>query len=146
MVLAARTFLAELDPGRFTVRAPGQFQARLDAATEALRDRFPKGARNWGAARKAVNLFLRDVLYNTYLAKAYRMARVRPWLEVPLDSYVARGLAADPSGKDLPKWPGVKHLRPAESLLYQKVAASIARRLSIARVDLDLWYWRGDGS
>lgn len=144
VVRAARAFLVQLDPTWFVVPERRQFEVRLNAKTDGLRNRLPKGARNWGAARKALNLFLRGVLYHTYLAKAYGMARVRQWLEVPLDSYLAKGLADDESGVELPRWPGIKHLQPAQSALYQRAAASIARRRGVARIDLDLWYWRGD--
>lgn len=142
----ARAYLTRLDPARFVVSEERQFKARLNGHTRALRRTLPKEARRWGAARKALNLFLRDVSYNFYLARAYRMARVRQWLEVPLDASVAKGLRSDPLGANLPRWPGIKDLRPSQSARYQRVAAAIAKEKGIARVDLDLWYWRANES
>jgi predicted DCC family thiol-disulfide oxidoreductase YuxK len=142
----ARAFLSDLDPGRFVVSEECQFKARLNAATRALQQTLPEGAQRWGAARKALNLFLRDVSYSFYLARAYRMARVRQWLEVPLDNSVAKGLKSNPLGASLPRWPGIKHLRPRQSARYQRVAALIADEKGVARVDLDLWYFRANES
>jgi len=61
----------------------------LDSDTENLLkfSRLP-----WGTARKAPNLFLRDALYNTYLCKEYNLEKIEPFLEITLDSAVARGL------------------------------------------------------
>jgi hypothetical protein len=47
---------------------------------------LPAGAKNWGAARKALNLVLRDILYNQYLQREYGFNRIGKWLELPLDS------------------------------------------------------------
>ena len=71
-----------------------RFQSRLNVATRRLKDRLPKGARNWGAARKALNIFLRDVLYNHYLRSRHHLDRLEEWLEVPLDRDVAAALRA----------------------------------------------------
>jgi hypothetical protein len=43
---------------------------------------------NWGAARKALNLFLRDCLYNKYLSEKYDLGNLEAWMEMPLDSVV----------------------------------------------------------
>ena len=49
-------------------------------------------SRHWGAARKAVNLFLRDALCNRYLAEEFNLKKAEAWMEIPLDSAVARGI------------------------------------------------------
>jgi hypothetical protein len=59
VVLAARQFLKELNLDSFRTSTEQQFRARLNTATKRLKDRLPKKARNWGAARKAINIFLR---------------------------------------------------------------------------------------
>ncbi len=142
VVGAARTFLEGVDLGSFVASDSNGFAGLLDQTTDQLCSSFPEGARNWGAARKVLNLFLRDCLYNTYVAEAYGLLRIRTWLEVPLDSQVARGLLTSPLGNQLPEWPGLKYVTPAQNSQYQVVAASIAGSLGVARVDLDLWYWR----
>jgi hypothetical protein len=142
VVEAARGFLEALDLSTFVTAGPAGFADLLDTTTAALRAWFPKGARNWGAARKVLNLFLRDCLYNIYLAKAHGLLRLRPLLEVPLDSQVADGLRATSLGRVLPRWPGLKRVTQAQNSEYQQAAAAIAKSLGVARVDVDLWYWR----
>jgi hypothetical protein len=139
---AARPFLMSIDPAIFVVADESTFSAQLDKVTLALEQHFPEGTRSWGGPRKLINLFLRDVLYNVYLCPMYRFDAIRPWLEVPLDSHVAQGLVNEEEGKGLPKWPKIKYLKAAQSSEYQQVASSVARRLNLARVDLDVIYWR----
>ncbi|MBL0009471.1 MAG: hypothetical protein IPP25_20455 [Saprospiraceae bacterium] len=38
----------------------------LDFHTIELQRKFPKGGKSWGAARKGLNLFLRDIVYNKF--------------------------------------------------------------------------------
>lgn len=144
VIIAAREFLTTLDPTTFVVSDEKRFHSRLDKATARLQAKFPPEATSWGAARKAVNLFLRDVLYNTYLAESYGMSSVRHWLELPLDSYTARALQL--KDHSLPRWLGVKYLQQDESDKYQEAATTIAKAMGIARVDLDVLYWRKMGT
>jgi hypothetical protein len=142
VINAARTFLAELDPREFVAQSEPQFLTKLDKATARLQAAFPRGARHWGGARKAINIFLRDVLYNRYLSAAFGVNQIRPWLEVPLDKYSAVALrVADAS---LPKWKGVKYLTPELNRIFQAAAATAAKEKGVARVDMDIWYWRAD--
>jgi len=140
----ARSFLAGLKIRRFASSNEAAFRRKLDTATEAGQVSFPAGAQHWGTARKAINVFLRDCLYSADLSSAYNIARIRPWLELPLDSFAARGLRND--GARLPRWRGVKHLDDSTNLEYQAAARSIAQKLpgNVCRVDLDLCYWRMD--
>jgi hypothetical protein len=99
--------------------------------------------RRWGTARKALNLFLRDVLYNRYLYEEHRFFQeLEPLLELPLDSDAAQGLRQEPEGQQLEKWPKLKCLTVIISDEYQDVAQHVAVRLGFARVHLDLRYWR----
>jgi hypothetical protein len=144
-VLAARLFLKELNLDSFRTGNEQQFRSRLNTATKHLKDRLPRKARNWGAARKAINIFLRDALYNHYLRSRYRLDRLEGWLEVPLDRNVAMGLCAEPEGVKLPRWKSIKSLtekREEISLQYQAVANKVARRKRTQRVHLDLYYFR----
>ena len=104
--------------------------------------RFPVGARtNWGAARKALNIFLRDVHYSRPTCDRYGLSILENWLELPLDSYAHAGLVKDSKGEQIPDWPGVKHLTPEQNRCFQAAATSIAARLGTHRVHLDVRYW-----
>lgn len=142
VIRAAREYFKGLDLRAFSVSKEGDFARKLDAATVHLRKRFPRGARSWGAARKAMNLFLRDALYNTILSQHYYLEKIEPWLEIPLDQYVAKGLHKDYRGDNLPRWPGIKNLTPGISMAFQQAAKLVAQEEGIARVHLDLFYWR----
>lgn len=144
-VLAAiRAHLARVRLGTFVVQEETSFACRLQRATDNLRMRLPRRARHWGAARKALNLFLRDCTYDYYLRRHYHLDRVEPWLEAPLDSNVAIALRREPEGSKLPRWDSLRRLKPTVSNQYQTVALRVARRKGIRRVHLDLYYWRAD--
>ncbi len=77
VVIAARKYLRGINLGDFAVANGLDFSAALDRHTAKLMERFPKGARNnWGAARKAMNIFLRDVLYSQPLCEQYGLHRL----------------------------------------------------------------------
>lgn len=142
VVSATRSSLKAADLARWSVLSKRAFTALLDIETDRLKKRLPRGARNWGTARKALNLFLRDVLYHRVLCRTYRLSRLEPWLEVPLDSYVAEAIRRELPNANLPRWPGVKYLEPEVSIVFQAAAASIAAKECTARVHLDLRWWR----
>ena len=104
---------------------------------------MPRGARAWGTARKAVDIFLRDALYTTYLRDRYRLERAEKLFEIPLDAITAQHLNQN-DGAVLPGWPGVRYLTKPVSDLYQNVAHRIATDRGIARVHLDTYWWGGD--
>jgi hypothetical protein len=95
----------------------------------------------WGAARKAINLFLRDCTYDHHPRSHCHLGRIEPWLEVPLDSFVASALRKTRKGRNLPRWDSLIKLEPEVSRNYQEVAQAIADGKGIARVHLDLRYW-----
>ena len=138
-IQSVRDFLRDLDVGQFTKR--GEFSAKLDQATRSLARKAPA---HWGAARKFLNLYLRDVTYNFLLREKYHLERIEHLLEVPLDSNVAKALKkrAKAEGVRLPRWPGVSHLTHDASLQYQSFASAVAAAEGICRVHLDLEYWR----
>lgn len=147
MVAYARQFLREVDIKRFGKDSHADFRKVLNAQTLVLARGFPADGRgNWGAARKSLNIFLRDVVYSRHLCDHYKLAHIEPWLEVPLDSNVHEGLAGDwgQAGKSVPPWPGVKALTPKDSAKLQRIASDIADSLGVARVHLDVRYWRKD--
>ena len=140
-IKAAREFLKALDLARFKKRSAAAFSNELDQATEELMTALPKGARHWGSARKFLNIFLRGCCYNKYLCEHHELGSLEEWLEIPLDSHVARGLKRDSASK-LPRWPGVVHLTSDVSSAYQAAAVQVSRKDSIYPVHLDIRYWR----
>jgi hypothetical protein len=106
-----------------------------------------KGEKSWGRARKCLNIFLRDFFYNRYLYDHYQLKKKRDlesWLEIPLDSHVAKGIKTDSAkNQNLPRWKTVIGLEKENSELYQCAAAKIAKnKYKTHRIHLDLVYWR----
>jgi hypothetical protein len=139
---AARTFLRQLDLRDFS--NPKSFALSLEAATLLMKDDLPHNARHWGSARKFLNLFLRDATYNYHLREAFDLQRIEKELELPLDSFSAKGVMEEAKNIKLPRWRGVIHLLPEVSDNYQRAASMIASSKSppICRAHLDLIYWR----
>jgi hypothetical protein len=140
----ARMFLSRLNLNRFRVDSGQEFSEVLDRATESFVAALPRKAKRWGLARKLLNIFLRDAAYNRYLSRYFGLWRIERWMEVPLDSHVGKQLRTSPDGRrrHLPRWKTVIGLTPQESTEFQKVATMAARRKAVARVDLDVYYWR----
>ena len=118
-----------------------RYQHWLDRQTELFLDSLPIKNRPWGAARKAINLFLRDALYNQYLSEQFKLQSIESWLEVPLDSAVAKGLSLNSNRGELPLWPGLKNLEANVSEVFQAFASKQAHLKGIARVHLDMYLW-----
>ncbi|MEO2014610.1 MAG: hypothetical protein ABGZ53_09575 [Fuerstiella sp.] len=142
VVQAARHFMKQIDLNSLSMLKADQFIERLDELTDQLTAAFPLNARNWGAARKAINIFLRDILYHRYLCDHFGLCHLEPWLEVPLDKDIALGLRAEPLGSQLPRWDTIKRLSKSDSENFQKCAQTVADGKNIARVHLDVIYWR----
>lgn len=113
----------------------------LNQHTEALLDILPIRNRPWGAARKALNLFMRACLYNKYISRKFRLEKVEKWMEIPLDSLIAKGLRESKPEVNLPVWQGLKHLRLDQNRIYQNAAMSLAEDIKINRVHLDVILW-----
>lgn len=140
-VSASRTFLRNLDLTLFGENSNLQFIEALDQQTEALKAALPTSARHWGIARKVLNIFLRDCLYTTYLESAFMLRSQEASFEIPLDSITAKHLKQAAGRGVLPPWPGVKHLTPAVSKLFQEIADAEAKRRDCPRIHLDAIWW-----
>ena len=138
---ATQVYLGALDLSRIPMSAQDKYTDWLDEHTELLLDMLPLRNRPWGAARKAINLFMRDVLYNRYLNDHFAFAKLESWLEVPLDSAVAKGLKHHAGYGCLPQWPGLKNLKPEISQEFQDFAIQHAKTQRIERVHLDVYLW-----
>jgi len=140
---AAKSFFHDFDLRSIKANKETIFLKKLNEATEDLKSSLPKGGRFWGSSRKFLNIFLRNCLYNQYLCEHYELNNIEEWLEVPLDSHVGKGLRLEPQGQSLPRWDTVIGLTLELSNQFQEVARCVAESKGIARVHLDLKYWRG---
>jgi hypothetical protein len=131
--------MAELPLAPFGTADHRSYSRQLDAATRRLMATLPRRAATWGLSRKLLNLFLRDCLYTTYLARAHGLPTAEQLMEIPLDSITAKAIRSEVP--ELPRWPGVKYLDPARSAAYQAAALMIARERGLARVHLDGYWW-----
>lgn len=127
------------------------YKRYLDRNTKELLERFPENGKSWGAARKGLNLFFREVVYNFYLANHLGISadkeenrKTLTRLEVPLDKDVATGLIE--KFPELPKWVSIRKLTKVESQIFQDAAFEYAEKLRIPRIHLDLEFWRREKS
>ncbi len=138
---ATQNILNQIDLLKIPKGSENQFTKWLDNQTEMILGALPVRNKPWGTARKALNLFLRDVLYNRYLCDIYRMQEIECWLEVPLDSAVAKGLKKKAGRGKLPPWPGLKKLNKDVSNEFQAYASNLADKSEMKRVHLDIYLW-----
>ena len=141
VIKAAQNYLAVIDVGRFRTKDERTFLKSLDAATEKLKHALPPGAQNWGAARKACNLFLRDIYYNRFLCQRHGLEDSEEWMEIPLDGLVATALKRKGKRGALSRWPGLNRLTPEISAKFQTFARQVAAEQGISRVHLDMRLW-----
>ena len=143
-IAKARTFLQQITLNDFVVNDEGVFRAQLDGTTLEMTRRTGVA---WGAARKFLNIFLRDALYNRWICAEFNLVVIERWLELPLDSHTEKGLRQammehPEIAQQLPRWPRVVNLTPELSNQYQRLASDVAARKQLARVHLDILYWR----
>ena len=121
----------------------------LEKHTDKLLKKFFRKGLQWGAARKGLNLFLRELVYNKFIMDYLQFPRdfkgllkQLQFMELPLDSFTIEGLKDDYQEK-LPSWKGVKRLECEDSEEFQNAAKEIAlTKYKTARIHLDLIYWR----
>jgi len=139
-------YLGRLRLGRLAGMNGTDYARWLDARTVHLQKKLGGRPKQWGVARKAMNLFMRQCLYNTYLSKKFRLARFQKQMEIPLDSRVAHGLGKDARKRKLklPPWRGLIGLDEdgETSRKFQDYAKDLAPRKGLpARVFLDNYLW-----
>lgn len=138
----ARNFLAKLDLSKLQEIQPSAYPDILNEWTCNLKQELPKGAKNWGTARKAINVFMIQAFLNRYLAKNYGLEKFKDVLETPLDSYAADGLNRLNPTAQLPEWDSIKRLTDEPSEEYQECALQVAQQKGLARACLDIILWR----
>ena len=144
-IQAARSFLTnKIDLSEIARLRVAEFPRFLDRKTEELKCALPQEAQHWGASRKFLNIFLRDVLYARWLCDGRSIDHLEESLEIPIDKHVALHLKGKPEGEFLPRWKTIIGLEKKESDQFQAVALTIAKKRGFARIHLDLEYWRSD--
>ena len=144
-VRTAREFLMKLNLGELDNIDEEQFKNWLDENTEKLMEKFPGAKKNWGAARKSMNVFLEHAFYDRFLAEEYKLYELEDFLEIPIDSHVNEGLLKNNNYDirfDLPGWRGIKNLTPEDNEIYQNCARYVAKKEGKSRIYLDLKFWR----
>lgn len=138
----ARSYLQKMNLKPLkNIDSEDKYQKFLNRHTNSLANSFPAGAKgNWGAARKAINIFMRDCLYNLYLCTEYSIQVLEPWLEVPLDKDVGKKL--NENDPNLPKWKSIKYLKGEVSDKFQTSAQKLGEKEGVSRVHLDIKFWR----
>jgi len=150
IIKIARDYFYQININEFVnaLETESSYNLFLNEHTESLIFSFPENGKSWGAARKGLNLFFREIAYNKFFSDFYDFPRNLAefnkkfnFLEVPLDRDVALGIFNE-TDMILPKWKSIKTLTQESSDLYQVAANKIAQNEKIARVNLDLKYWR----
>jgi hypothetical protein len=94
VVSCGRAFMSGIRLASFGTPDSKVYARRLDRATDQLMSVLPGSAASWGLSRKLLNIFLRDCLYTTFLAKAHGLHAAESLLEIPLDSITAASIRA----------------------------------------------------
>jgi hypothetical protein len=138
-------FLRELKLAKLREMTKDQFSKWLDKKTESLMEEFKLtygDKDNWGAARKAINIFLENAFYDRFLAKEYGLEKLEDILEIPLDSNVVKKLCGDSEQFKKFKNFTIIGLKPKDSEELQTLAKKRAESKRTSRIYLDLKYWR----
>src|SRR5882724_67317 len=141
-VQAARKFLKNFPIKNLANLNEKKFSKLLNQKTTALSKnllRPDNNEPNFGAARKVLNIFLRHCAMNKDLHRKFKLKAVDKFLEVPLDSYVVKGI-----DKNFARGFKIKTLTPYCNSVLQEAAMKIARRKKLHRYELDVLFWGHD--
>jgi len=140
-VQSIRDFLIELDLSQFeNIDEQDSFGKILDELTYKLMNRMPSG--KFGFARKCLNIFLLEITHNTILVGKYKLDKLIPFLEVPIDN---------PNEKELRKqakevnwqWKSIKDLQSEDNRKIQVFTKDFMLDTHhLERVYFDLINWR----
>jgi len=125
----ARDFVTILDLNKFSkISNPEQFNLLLDQFTNELKNKLPN--HSWGAARKALNIFLIECCLNKYISAVYHLDKIFEFLEVPLDNPNAKRLRDEAKKQKIKlRWDNIKNLKQEDSTKLQEL------RLAMTVVD-----------
>lgn len=112
-IRAVHDFLCELGPRELrALRNRKALLVWLDMRTDQMeRQVGASHSLQWGSVRKALNLWLRDMVCNHHFRSAYGLDRPEPWLEVLLDSHTAAFIRQE-VGAALPRWTTIVAVTP----------------------------------
>ena len=141
----AREYCKEINMNDFLDVSESNFNDLLNEHTKCLERKLPKGAQNWGAARKALSVFLEAAFYDKFLSKEYHFDRIEKFLELPADKYVYEGLKKYKAV--VPGFPkgGPKAIKYQDSTYIDEIqayASLVAKHNKTSRIFLDLEFWR----
>lgn len=143
-VKRAREFLISSIPlTQFSSFSDLNYADFLNGQAEALALKLPRpedGRPNWGAARKAINIFMRLCAMNKDLHQGFNLVSIEPYLEVPLDSHVVKKIDRE-IGSAYAKNFRIKNLTSQLSSEIQSAATKIAMDKGLHRYELDVLYW-----
>lgn len=131
-----------------------KFASRLMLSTRSLRNKLQKLAPGqpavefFGISRKVINIYLHNVFYNRYLSREHGLDCLESWLEVPMDSHVARGLLKVARQEQIAIPDAISgvfkiwELTPTRHRAWQNLAMLVAKALGTQRVHLDAYFYR----
>lgn len=155
MIRAARQFIVRfisLDDFASSLKN-NTYNAYLDKCTAKFhRSLIPFGCK-WGTARKGLNIYFRDILYNSYFYEELSLHfKYGAQLEIPLDSKTMKKILEHFDQIELsdefkrPRLSAIVNLDKTNTKLFQNAATEIAKRKyrGYSRVDLDMEFWSTD--
>lgn len=119
------------------------FFAFLDQKTVQLAALLPlpdSSGPNWGAARKVISIYFRLCAMNKDVNSEFDLSSIEPFLEVPLDSEVIKGIDKQ-EGTAHAKTFRIRTLTPFRNTEFQALAKRIAVQKGLHRYELDVLYW-----
>lgn len=152
IIAQTRKFLSKLDLSNLPLSHSNDYQKWLDNETKNLMRLYMKklSCKNWGAARKSLNIFMENAFYDKYMSRKYNLIRLEYFLELPVDNQFRKGIERDLKTEkidhDLPSWRGIIRLEAEDNEKWQSGANKLAIRFNIPRIFLDLNYWRPEES
>jgi len=137
-------YLKKLPLNKLSNINEGEFVRLLDEFTTSLQTKIPNNS--WGAARKAINIFLFQASCDLHLVQEYQLDKIIPYLELPLDNPNAERLKKEAKKEGIKlKWKNIKGLTPEENKELQKYALKYAKeKHNCERCYLDLIFWRSE--
>lgn len=155
-IIAVQQFLGKQVNLRDFATADGStFRKALDLTTDRLVSAVD--GLKWGSARKSLNVFLRDCLYDRFITDRIDLQAGRPHMEIPLDGQVGKWLREQAEARrhpELPpRWNTIVGITSVQNEQYQRTAARVANehpfelsKIGLERVDLDVLVWRQLGA
>ena len=147
VVAKARCFMGELDLAEAGAAGAEGYPAYLDDCTAKLMAYFPDKAReNYGAARKALNIYLFACTRDHVARSRYSLDRIEPALELPIDkdaiTYLKCKTQCEASRSALRGFDSIKGLCRKKHATIQAIASEVAEGKGVLRCELDFCAWR----